>query len=34
MERIWSRDDLSPAEIAAKMERRALQIYEDDLASC
>lgn len=34
MERIWSRDDLSPAEIAGAMERRAVQIYEDDLASC
>jgi methylthioribose-1-phosphate isomerase len=34
MERIWSRDDLSPAEVAAEMERRAVEIYEDDLASC
>ena len=34
MERIWSRDDLSPADIAGAMERRAVQIYEDDLASC
>jgi methylthioribose-1-phosphate isomerase len=34
MERIWSRDDLSPAEIAGAMEQRAVQIYEDDLASC
>jgi methylthioribose-1-phosphate isomerase len=34
MERIWSRDDLSPAEVAAQMEARAVQIYEDDLASC
>lgn len=34
MEEIWSRDDVSPAEIAALMERRAVQIYEDDLSSC
>jgi methylthioribose-1-phosphate isomerase len=34
MERIWSRDDLSPAEVVAQMERRAVEIYEDDLASC
>ncbi len=34
MERIWSRDDLSPAQIAQAMERRAVQIFEDDLASC
>jgi methylthioribose-1-phosphate isomerase len=34
MERIWSRDDLSPAEVAAQIEARAVQIYEDDLASC
>ncbi len=34
MERVWSRDDLSPAEVTAEMERRAVEIYEDDLASC
>ncbi len=34
MERIWSRDDLCPAEVVAQMEARAVQIYEDDLASC
>lgn len=34
MERIWTRDDLAPAEVAAQMEARAVQIYEDDLASC
>jgi methylthioribose-1-phosphate isomerase len=34
MERIWSRDDLSPAEMVDAMERRAVRIYEDDLASC
>ena len=34
MERIWTRDDLSPAEVVALMEARAVQIYEDDLASC
>jgi methylthioribose-1-phosphate isomerase len=34
MERIWTRDDLSPAEIAAAVEDRAMEIYEDDLASC
>jgi methylthioribose-1-phosphate isomerase len=34
MERIWSRDDLSPAETVAEMERRAVEIYEDDLAYC
>ncbi|OFW57471.1 MAG: S-methyl-5-thioribose-1-phosphate isomerase [Actinobacteria bacterium RBG_16_64_13] len=34
MEAIWSRDDLSPAEVVAEMERRAVQIYEEDLASC
>jgi methylthioribose-1-phosphate isomerase len=34
MERIWSKDDLSPAEVVAGMERRAVQIYEEDLASC
>ena len=34
MERIWSRADLSPAETVAEMERRAVEIYEDDLAYC
>ncbi len=34
MERIWSREDLTPVEIAVEIERRALQIYEEDLASC
>ncbi len=34
MERIWSRDDLTPAEIAAAMERRAVEIHKEDLASC
>jgi methylthioribose-1-phosphate isomerase len=34
MERIWSREDLTPVEIAVEMERRAVDIYEDDLASC
>jgi len=34
MERIWSRADLSPAETTAEMERRAVEIYEDDLAYC
>ena len=34
MERIWSRDDVSPAETVAEMERRAMEIYEDDLAAC
>ena len=34
MERIWSRDDLSPSETVEAIERRAIQIYEDDLASC
>jgi len=34
MEGVWSRDDLSPAEICAEMERLAVQIYEDDLAYC
>lgn len=34
MERIWTRDDFSPAEIVAQMESRAMQIYEEDLASC
>ena len=33
MERVW-RQDLSPAEVAEAMEARALEMYEDDLASC
>jgi methylthioribose-1-phosphate isomerase len=34
MERIWTRTDLSPAEITEAIEKRAVQIFEDDLASC
>jgi methylthioribose-1-phosphate isomerase len=34
MERIWDQDGLDPAEITAAMERRAIAIFEDDLASC
>ena len=34
MELIWKRDDLSPAEVTEAIERRATQIFEDDLASC
>lgn len=34
MERIWERNDLTPAEITAAIERRAVEIHEDDLASC
>ena len=34
MEGVWRRQDLAPEGIAAQMERLALQIYEDDLASC
>ncbi len=34
MECIWSRDDLTPEETTAEIERRAVEIYEDDLASC
>lgn len=34
MEGVWSRDDLSPTEICADMERLAVRIYEDDLAYC
>jgi methylthioribose-1-phosphate isomerase len=34
MEAVWGRDDLSPAERSAEMERLAVQIYEDDLAFC
>lgn len=34
MERVWRREDLSPAEVAESMEVRAREIYDDDLASC
>lgn len=34
MQHVWAREDLSLAEITLEMERRAVQIYEDDLASC
>jgi methylthioribose-1-phosphate isomerase len=34
MESIWGRDDLSPQEITDAIERRAVKIFEDDLASC
>ncbi len=34
MERIWIRDDLSPAEVAERMELRAVEIGDDDVASC
>lgn len=34
MERIWSREDLAPDQIAAAMEQRALAICEEDLACC
>ncbi len=34
MEQVWGRQDLAPAAVAEEMERRAVQIYEDDLASC
>ena len=34
MERVWSREDVGPAEITAEMERLGVRIYEDDLASC
>lgn len=34
MERIWDREGVSPAAIAEEMERQAVRIYEDDLASC
>jgi len=33
MERVW-RQDLSAAEVTEAMQARALEIYEDDLASC
>jgi methylthioribose-1-phosphate isomerase len=34
MERVWGRDDLSPAQITQEMEQLAVQIYKDDLAYC
>ncbi len=34
MECIWSRADLSPLEITEALERRAVEIFEEDLASC
>jgi methylthioribose-1-phosphate isomerase len=34
MEDIWRREDLSPEEVSAQMEARAVEIYEQDLASC
>ena len=34
MERIWGRGDHEPGETAELMERRALEIYEEDLAAC
>jgi methylthioribose-1-phosphate isomerase len=34
MERIWRNVDLAPDQIVDGVERRAVQIYEDDLASC
>jgi methylthioribose-1-phosphate isomerase len=34
MRLIWQRGDLEPEEIAALMQKRALEIYEDDLAAC
>lgn len=34
MEHIWKMDGITPAEIAAQMEARAVQIHEEDLASC
>ncbi len=34
MERIWQREDLTPAERAEAMEARALEIYQEDLAAC
>lgn len=34
MEQVWGRQDLTPSVAAKEMERRAVQIYEDDLASC
>ena len=34
MEKIWTRTDLAPGQIADQMEQLAVQIYEDDLAYC
>ncbi len=34
MEPIWKREDLSPAEITEAIEKRAVRIFEEDLASC
>ncbi|MCX8032069.1 MAG: S-methyl-5-thioribose-1-phosphate isomerase [Thermoleophilia bacterium] len=34
MERIWGREDLSPEEVTTLMEKRAVEILEDDLARC
>jgi methylthioribose-1-phosphate isomerase len=34
MEAVWSRDDMSPKDVAAEMERVSVQIGEDDLAYC
>jgi methylthioribose-1-phosphate isomerase len=34
MRRIWERGETAPEEVTRLMERRALEIYADDLASC
>ncbi len=34
MEAVWRREDLSPGEVTEAMVTRALEIYEDDVASC
>ena len=34
MERIWTRDDLTPKELAERMRLRALEIFRDDVAAC
>jgi len=34
MERVWTRADLSPGEVAACLEERAVAILEEDLESC
>ncbi len=34
MERVWTREDLALDEVVEEMERLAVKIYEDDLASC
>lgn len=34
MERVWTREDLALDEVVEEMERLAMKIYEDDLASC